>query len=406
MEDDHAAFRAEVRSFLDSHAELRTGTDADWTRGVHSDDPQVARAVLQRCREWQRTLYDNGWAAIAWPKEFGGRGGTIAEMLVFEEEAARYDVTNGFFGVSQSLVGPPIMVHGTPEQQKTYLPGLLRGEQLWCQLFSEPGAGSDLAALATRAERDGDEFVVNGQKVWTSEAHNADLGILIARTDPQAPKHQGITFFIVDMHSVGVEVRPLRQATGSSHFNEVFLSDVRIPAENVVGELNGGWAVTRTVMSSESSMIGGFGATDPANFAALLGLARSHGLTDEPVLRQELAEAWIRDQIQRHLGLRFKTYLTSGRGVPPDPSVLKNVFTHANAQRAEAALGIEGPAGTLSGGDAPEGGLWQTYVMSQFASRIGGGTNEVHRNMIAERSLGLPRDDHGDRDRPWNETAR
>jgi alkylation response protein AidB-like acyl-CoA dehydrogenase len=220
------------------------------------------------------------------------------------------------------------------------------------------------------------------------------------------PKHRGITFFIVDMHSEGIEVRPLRQATGSSHFNEVFLTDVRIPADNVVGEVNGGWAVTRTVMSSESSMIGGFGATDPANFTALLGLARSRGRTEEPLVRQGLAKAWIEDQIQRYLGLRFKTYLTSGKGVPPDPSVLKNVFTHANAHRAEVALGIEGPAGMLSGGDAPDGGLWQTYVVSQFASRIGGGTNEVHRNMIAERSLGLPREDHGDRDRPWNETAR
>ncbi len=405
-EEQYAAFRVEVRAFLDEHATLRTGTDADWSRGAVTADDAGATEFLEQCRKWQRILYEAGWAGITWPKKFGGRGGNIAEAIIFDEEAARYDVSTGFFAVAQSLVGPPLMVHGSPEQQDRYLPGLLSGDDQWCQLFSEPGAGSDLATLATRGVRDGDEFVVTGQKVWTSEAQHADLGILIARTDPDAPKHRGITFFVVDMRSPGVDVRPLRQATGQSHFNEVFLDAVRIPADNIVGELNGGWAVTRTVMSSEAGMISGFGGTNPANFRSILNVARLAGRTTDPVVRQRLAEIYSREQILRYLGLRSRTHLLGGGGTPPDPSLLKNVHTAANARKADFGLEVQGPAGMVSGSDALDDGLWQLNVLWQFASRIGGGTNEVHRNMIAERSLGLPREDHGDRTTPWRDLPR
>ena len=401
---EDAAFRAEVRAFLEAHAELKTGSDSDWSRGGVATDPAVLADYERRCREWQAVLYDAGWAGIAWPKAFGGRGGSPSQSIIFNQEARRFDVTTGFIGASQQLVGPPLMRHGSAEQQARYLGPLLRGDERWCQLFSEPGAGSDLAALATRAERDGDEWVVNGQKVWTSGAHHADFGILIARTDPDAPKHRGITFFIVDMHAPGIDVRPLVQATGLSHFNEVFLNDVRVPAANVVGEVNGGWAVARTVLASESGMIGGAGQA--STFDAVVEVARSFGRTDDPIVRQRLADVYTRERILTYLQLRMQTAIMTKRGTPPDPSVLKNSFTIALSRRVELAQDLEGAAGMLAGADAPQAGFWQMQVMGQFSSRIGGGTNEVHRTMIGERALGLPAEARDDKDVPWRETRR
>ncbi|HEY5155583.1 MAG TPA: acyl-CoA dehydrogenase family protein [Acidimicrobiales bacterium] len=401
---DDAAFRAEVRAFLEAHAVLKTGTDADWSRGGVATDPAVLADYERRCRDWQAVLYDAGWAGIAWPKAFGGRGGTPNQSIIFNQEARRFDVTTGFIGASQQLVGPPIMRHGDDDQRARYLGPLLRGDERWCQLFSEPGAGSDLAALATRAERDGDEWVLPGQKVWTSGAHHADFGILIARTDPDAPKHRGITFFIVDMRSPGIEIRPLVQATGLSHFNEVFLEEVRVPAANVVGEINGGWAVARTVLASESGMIGGAGQA--STFDAVVEVARDFGRTDDPIVRQRLADVYSRERILTFLQWRMQTAIMSKRGTPPDPSVLKNAFTSALSRRVELAHSLEGAAGMLAGADAPQSGFWQMQVMGQFSSRIGGGTNEVHRTMIGERALGLPAEARDDKDVPWRETRR
>jgi len=401
---EDAAFRAEVRAFLEAHAGLKSGTDADWSRGGVATDPAVLAAYEDRCRDWQAVLYDNGWAGIAWPKAFGGRGGTPSQSIIFNQEVRRFDVTTGFIGAAQQLVGPPIMRHGNEQQQARYLGPLLRGDERWCQLFSEPGAGSDLAALSTRAERDGDEWVVTGQKVWTSGAHHADFGILIARTDPDAPKHRGISFFIVDMRSPGIEVRPLVQATGLSHFNEVFLNEVRVPAANLVGELNGGWAVTRTVLASESGMIGGAGQA--STFDSVVAVARAFGRTEDPIVRQRLADVFTRERILTFLQLRMQTAIMTKRGTPPDPSVLKNAFTSALSLRVELAQDLEGAAGMLAGVDAPQAGFWQMQVMGQFSSRIGGGTNEVHRTMLGERALGLPAEARDDKDVPWRETRR
>jgi alkylation response protein AidB-like acyl-CoA dehydrogenase len=398
---EEAAFRAEVRAFLESQAAPKTGTDADWSRGGMSTDPSETAVYLERCRAWQRTLYDNGWAGITWPKEFGGRGGTPAESIIFNQEASLFDVTTGFIGAAQQLVGPPILHFGTDEQKKRYIPPMLRGEEMWCQLFSEPGAGSDLSALATRAVRDGDEFVVNGQKVWTSEAQHADYGILLTRTDPDAPKHKGITFFVVDMKSDGIDIRPLVQATGLSHFNEVFLDDVRIPAENVIGEVDGGWAAARATLASEAGMIGGAGQT--STFVALLALARECGRTGDPLVRQALADVYARERILKFHGMRMQTAVIHKKGIPPDPSVMKNFFAQSLSQRVELALTIEGADGMLAAGDAIQDGFWQKQCMAQFASRIGGGTSEVHRNMIGERALGLPPEPRADKDVPWKD---
>ena len=398
------AFRTEVRAFLEAHAMPKTGTDADWSRGASAMGEAAQLEHLRRCKEWQATLYDNGWAGIAWPKAFGGRGATPSESIIFGQEAKRFDVTTGFVGASQQLVGPALMRHGSRDQQERYLGPLLRGDELWCQLFSEPGAGSDLATLATRAELDGDEWVVNGQKVWTSEAHHADFGILIARTDPDVPKHRGITFFVVDMRTPGIDIRPLVQATGLSHFNEVFLTDVRIPAANVVGEVHGGWAVARTVLSSESGMISGAGQT--STFDAVLELARACGRTDDPIVRQQLAEVFTRERILTFLQWRMQTAIMHKRGTPPDPSVLKNFFTQSLSKRVELAVNLEGAGGMLADDSAIQDGFWQKQCMAQFSSRIGGGTNEVHRNMIAERALGLPREAQLDKDLPWRDTVK
>ncbi len=401
---DEAAFRAEARAFLETHASPRTGTDADWSRGNLSEDNDAAAVFVRRTQEWQATLYDNGWAGIAWPKVFGGRGGTPAHSIIFNQELANFDATAGFIGAAQQLVGPPIMRHGSPEQQARYLGPLLRGDEMWCQLFSEPGAGSDLAALSTRAVRDGDEWVVDGQKVWTSSAQHADFGILLARTDPDAPKHKGITFFILDMRTPGVDIRPLVQATGLSHFSEVFLSEVRIPAENVVGEVNGGWAVARTTLASEAGMIGGAGQT--STFDAIVSLARELDRTDEPMVRQALADVYTRERILKFLGMRMQTAIMHKRGTPPDPSVLKNFFTQSLSKRVELAVALEGAGGMLADADAIQDGFWQKQCMAQFSSRIGGGTNEVHRNMIGERALGLPAEPRTDKDQPWRESTR
>ncbi len=399
-----ASFRVQVREFLDANAEPRRGDDRDWSRNGAATDPDVAEDYRRRCREWQRLLHDEGWAGLTWPTQFGGRGMTPAHQIVFNQELARYDATAGFITAAQALVGPTLMRHGSPEQQQRHLEPLLSGEEAWCQLFSEPGAGSDLSALATRAVRDGDEWVVTGQKVWTSSAQHADYGILIARTDPEVPKHDGLTFFIVDMRAEGVDVRPLVQAQGVAHFNEVFLSEVRLPDDAVVGEVGGGWAVARTTLRSESSMISGVGLA--SNFAAVLSTARRVGRTDDPVVRQELARVFSNESILRWMGWRSQTAVMTGRReLALHGSLLKNFFTRSLAHRVDLAVELEGAEGMLWE-DAEGEGFWQYQCLNQFASRIGGGTEEVHRNNLGEQALGLPREPAVDRDVAWNRTTR
>jgi acyl-CoA dehydrogenase len=406
-----AAFRAEVRAFLDEHAELRRGDDSDWSRHGASTDEEVATDYRRRCREWQQLLHREGWAGITWPTAFGGRGGTPAQQVVFNQELARYDATAGFITAAQALVGPTLMRHGSPEQQARHLGPLLSGAEWWCQLFSEPGAGSDLASLSTRAVLSegtgadgGDEWVVDGQKVWTSNAQYADFGILVARTDPEVPKHEGLTFFILDMSSEGVEVRPLVQAQGVAHFNEVFLTEVRIPAANVVGEVGDGWRVARTTLRSESSMISGAGQATP--FTAVLDLARRRGLTDDPVVRQRLAGVYTDELVLRWMGWRSQTAVMQGRhDLALHGSLLKNFFTRSFRRKVELAVDVEGAEGLLWD-DAEGSGFWQYQFLNQFASRIGGGTDEVHRNNLGEQVLGLPREPSADRDLPWSQTTR
>ena len=362
------AFRAEARAWLEANAPPRQRV-------------AEGRDHFDRCRAWQRTLFDGGWAGVAWPAEFGGRAGTPWQALVFAQEQVRVGATSGFLASTIGMVGPLLMEHGTQEQRGRFLRPLLRADEAWCQMFSEPGAGSDLAGLATRAERDGDEFVVNGQKVWTSSAQFCDWAILLARTNRDAPKHHGITFFLVDLRTPGIDIRPLRQITGTAHFNEVFLTDVRIPAANIVGALDSGWGPARTVLAHEATVIGTSSGVDDAG--ALISLARELHLARGPVVRQQLAQVFIRERVLQYMQDRVLASVRDRRQSPVDGSVLKLFWSEARAERAEVGVDLLGPAGALEG-------VWPTSLLNRFWATIGGGTSEVHRTMIGERVLGLP----------------
>ena len=392
---EEAAFRAEARAFLEQdhvrelarHAALRGEEDqAEWA---------------ERAKKWQAFLSDAGWACITWPEEHGGRGGTPAQAAIFAEECARIGGSVNAFAVGIAMAGPTIIAHGTEAQRARFLPPLARGDEVWCQLFSEPGAGSDLAGLSTRAVRDGDEWVVNGQKVWTSGAHYSDWGILLARTDLGAPKHRGITYFLLDMHSEGIEVRPLRQMTGSAHFSEVFFTDVRVPHANVLGEVDAGWGVAMTTLANERTFMGGNARALGAR--QLVELARAHGVDQDPVVRQRLAAAHTRAEIARYLSMRIRT--ATSQGLPPGPtaSVAKLAAAWNLKHNGELALAIQGTHGMLIDDDAPLGGAWQESFLGAPSIRIAGGSDEVQRNVIGERVLGLPGEPRVDKDVPFRE---
>ncbi|HET7719692.1 MAG TPA: acyl-CoA dehydrogenase family protein, partial [Acidimicrobiales bacterium] len=398
---EEAAYRVEARAWLEGHARRRTDDENSLARFLRRGDSE---AHVKACKEWQRTLYDNGWAGITWPEEYGGRGGKALQQAVFNQEQAKFDVSTGVFAVGIGMVGPTLIAHGTEEQKKRFLDPMLRGDEVWCQLFSEPGAGSDLAGLSTRAVRDGDEWVVNGQKVWNSGAHYSDWGILLARTNLEAPKHKGITFFVVDMTTPGIDVRPLRQINGAAHFNEVFLTDVRIPAENVVGEVDGGWGVAHTTLANERTLIGGGhggpGAREIARFA------RSVGRAGDPVVRQGIAAAFARQEILKYLGYRTFTALSQGRLPGPEASVMKLGMSQHVTLTGDLVLAVSGAHGMLIGDDAPAEGLWQQQFLNQFTIKIGGGTDQIQRNVMGERVLGLPPEPRTDKDVPFNQLGR
>jgi alkylation response protein AidB-like acyl-CoA dehydrogenase len=397
-------FRARAREFLDVHAPAK-GSPEDFSQGYYSEDPEAERAYIARNQWWQGLLAEHGWACLTWPKEFGGQGLTSLHARVFAQESARYGVSTGAFSVGIGMFGPTMIAHGTPEQQARFLPGLLHGRDIWCQLFSEPGAGSDLAGLRTRAERDGDELVVNGQKVWNSGAHLSQWGILLARTDWDVPKHKGITYLLVDMRTPGVECRPLKQITGSAHFNEVFLTDVRIPVANVLGAVNDGWRVAQTTLANERTMIGGSGGGAGGSFKQLVQLAQERGAAADPVVRQGIAEAYTRGEILRYLGLKVQQALMAGRQPGPEASIMKILIGQHLERTAVLALSMEGAAAALVKRDAPVGGIWQNQLLSHYAVKFGGGTEQIQRNVIGERVLGLPGDIRVDKDGPFREVA-
>jgi len=388
---EEAAFRAEARAWLEDHAVPRGDPD-DWSEGFF-DSAMDNDELMKRSAEWQRTLWDAGWAGISYPKDWYGRGGSIMQEVIFAQEMSHFGVSVGAFMVSHNMVGPAILAFGTDEQRHRFIPAMLRGDEMWAQLFSEPGAGSDLAGLTTRAVRDGDHFVVNGQKVWTSNAETSQWGILLARTDPDASKHRGISYFLVDMATPGIEIRPLRQMTGESHFSEVFLTDVEIPVDGVLGgpdQLGQGWPAAIHTLANERAMIGG--GSHMTDLDALIELAGERGLRSDPVVRQELAAAHARTQILTYLGYRAQTAMSNGRAPGPETSIMKLFMAGHLRRMGSLGKAIQGADGMLNGTDADGSNLLTWRFLHAAAISIAGGTNEVQRSIIGERVLGLPRD--------------
>jgi alkylation response protein AidB-like acyl-CoA dehydrogenase len=388
---EDAVFRAEARAWLADHA-VPKGHPDDISRGFF--DPRADWDRLEaRARQWQRRLFDGGWAGISYPKEYGGRGGTTMQELVFAQEVRGTGEHAGIFAVAHTMVGPAILAFGTQAQQERFVEPMLRGDDVWCQLFSEPGAGSDLASLSCRAVRDGDEWVVTGQKVWTSSADRSQWGILLARTDPTAEKHAGITCFLLDMATPGIEIRPLRQMTGEAHFGEVFLDEVRIPAELVLGGDDGvgqGWPAAVHTLANERHMIGAAPVDDDVE--GLIAVAHRAGRLADPVVRQGIARAHTATQLLRWFGYRIETALARGEPPGPETSVVKLLYGAHLRQASELGKDLLGAEGLLDG----EPGSWSGYFGYRFVwaphAGIAGGTNEVQRTIVGERVLGLPRE--------------
>jgi alkylation response protein AidB-like acyl-CoA dehydrogenase len=385
-----AAFRAEARGFLEAHK------PAKWQHPF--DDDVDEEALLSGSKAWQRTLYENGWGAILWPKDFGGRGLGPIEAIVWNQELVRLGLGESIFVVGTAMAGPTIIAHGTPEQKSRYLEPLARGDEIWCQLFSEPGAGSDLAALSARAVRDGDDWVVSGQKTWCSGAHYSDFGILLTRSDPSVPKHAGITYFLLDMHAPGIEIRPLRQMSGGSHFNDVFLNEVRIPDANRLAPVGQGWGAAMTTLLNERMALGGTGGF--FSFDELAAHARANIERLDGVTRDQLARLYTWNKTLDLLNARVVTKL--GRGVIPDAesSVMKLALGRILTLGGELGLRLAGPDALLRRGH------WQHQFLTAPSMHIAGGTDEIQKNVVAERVLGLPREPRSDRDVPFDKIPR
>lgn len=395
-----AAFRAESLAFVEAHAKPFVEDALGDERSIFITDHDVEARYVKRCCDWQSVKYDHGWAGITWPKEYGGRGGTGFQEAIFRQEEAKFISASGVFAVGLGMAGPTLMVHGTDAQKDRFLKPMLRGEEVWCQLFSEPNAGSDLGGLATSAVRDGDEWIVNGQKVWNSGAHYSDWGILLTRTNLDASKHRGITYFLVDMRSPGIDVRPLRQITGAAHFNEVFLTDVRIPHENIIGQIDAGWGPMMTTLSNERTLIGG---ATRGGFTEIADLARRTGAHRSPVLRQQLARSYSRSEILKFLGYRVRTAAARGVAPGPESSIMKLLVSEHMSGQGDLVLAMQGAGGMLAAADALDGGRWQMEFLGQWSSKIGGGTDEIQRNTIGEKVLALPPEPRVDKNIPFRD---
>lgn len=398
---EDAAFRAEARAWLEEHAPAHATPDPGNRAALGS------AAWREQAMAWQAVLVGGGWAAITWPKAYGGRDGTAKQQKIFNAELRHFDVPRGLdASIAMGMVAPTILAHGTEAQKARFLLPLLLGEEQWCQLFSEPGAGSDLAGITCRAERDGDEWIVNGQKVWTSSAHESEFGILLARTDADQPKHRGISYFLIEMDQPGVDIRPLRQMTGDAEFNEVFLTDARVPHDMLVGELNGGWAVAMTTLANERVLMGGLSSGFGGGRNPLVELAHAHGAAGDPVVRRQVTDMYIRGEVLRYLGLRLQGAAQRGRPPGPESSVMKLMMGENAKRTSGVALAIQGSAGALVGEDAPSNGSWQHNFLRAPSVRIAGGSDQIQRNVIGERVLGLPAEPRVDKDVPFRDVLK
>ena len=383
------AFRQQLRSWLEEHPPDRY-------------DPDTFEIINQEERfqikfDWQKKLHGAGWVGIHWPEEYGGRGATVMEQTIYQQEMARVRAPGLANPLGISLVGPTLMHWGTDEQKKRYVPKILSAEELWCQGYSEPGAGSDLASLQTRAVDDGDDFVVNGQKVWTSFAHKAHYCILVVRTDPDAPKHKGLSYLLVDMHSPGVTVRPLVQISGDAEFNEVFFEDVRVPKANMVGERNNGWQVAITTLMFERASFGMVYNLEPMldKLKAVIKEMEVNGQPagDDPDVRQKMAAFHVETQALKFNGYRQLTQQLRGNPPGPEGSIGKLAGSELYIRMAHFAMELLGPYSQCALGERRgiDNGFWARRALGSRLYTIAGGTSEIMRNIVGERVLQLPK---------------
>jgi acyl-CoA dehydrogenase len=407
------AFTAEVTDFLDARVPRRETEEKPFVWGEGDDDvslfeevaPEVEAERLTEAKAWRAARFDAGLGWISGPAAYGGRELPGAYERIYASLESKYRVpAQSFFGIGLGMVAPTILAHATDEVRAAYLAGMYRGDIVGCQLFSEPGAGSDLASIQARADRDGDEWILNGQKVWTSGAHYADIGEIICRTDADLPKHKGLTGFVVDMRAPGVEVRPLRQMTGGASFNEVFFTDVRVPDSHRLGDVNQGWTVALTTLMNERASIGaGSGAgTGLADVSRLAELCRHFGIDGDPLVRQRLMEVYIGFQVSRLTNQRALARIKRGELPGPEMSIAKLSLTNNLWRAATFATDVLGPRAVA---DAGEWGTfaWQKLLCGVPGMKVAGGTDEIMKNIIGERVLGLPKDPGIDSTTPFRD---
>lgn len=399
---EEAAFRKECHDWLAANAKLKG--DVNQKRAASS---QTVEEHVARAKEWQAKKAAAGYAQITWPKEWGGRGGSAIQSVIYSQEESKFALPSGVFEIGLGMCVPTVMAYADPDTCKRFVGPALRGEEIWCQLFSEPAAGSDVAGIRTKAEKDGDEWVINGQKVWTSGAHFCDYGIIITRTDPNVPKHKGLTMFWIDMKDPGVDVRPIKQMSGDANFNEVFFTDVRVKDSQRLGPVGEGWksAIT-TLMNERLAVGGGAGAGD---YTELLALARNTEMEDGPAISQSSVRERIADWYVESQGLkltRFRTITALSKGTAPGPeaSIGKIVSAPKMQDLAAFAMDLEDMGGIITDREiAPLNGGFQAQWFGAAGYRIAGGTDEILRNIVAERVLGLPQDIRVDKDVAYNE---
>ena len=390
---EESRFREEASSWLADNAP--------------TDDAFRALSPLEQAKIWQKRKYDAGWACIGWAPEFGGRGASAIEEVIWRQEESKYDLPATFFLIGQGMIGPTLMAWASDEDKARFLPPLASGEEVWCQLFSEPAGGSDLAALRTRAERDGDDWVINGQKIWTSGAHYSDYGVIVVRTDPTVPKHKGLSYFYTDMKAPGVEIKPIKQLTGDSDFNEVYFTDVRVSDSQRLGEVGQGWQVSLTTLMNERAAIGGsFGQIDVSlamSVAAEVEIDGRPALEDAAV-RTRIADWYVQEAGLKYTGYRSLTALSRGALPGPENSIGKLVGAPKMQAMSSYLMDLLGASGAIADEAlAVKAGIIQRAYMGAPGLRIAGGTDEIMANIIAERVLGLPQEPRLDKGIPFNE---
>ncbi len=398
-----AAFRAEARAWINANAPKEL--EAELSQPTVGRIQLKGKDILVESKKWQKKKAEAGWACLHWPKEYGGRGASPIERVIWQQEEGIYGKLEGVFLIGQGMCGPTVMAFGSEADKAKYLPKLASGEHIWCQLFSEPSAGSDVAGLRTRAEKKGDDWIINGQKVWTTGAHFSDYGIVITRTDPTQPKHKGLTMFFLDMKTPGVEVKPIKQANGQAEFNEVYFTDVKIPDSQRLGAVNDGWNVSLTTLMNERMSIGARQSTGfPELFAFCSNLMLEDGLAiDDKNVRSKLASWAVKANGLKYTSYRSISALSRGDRPGPENSIGKLVAGTMLQDIAMFAMDLQGAAGVLSDADSVAvAGQFQSILLRSPSDRIAGGTDEILRNIIAERVLGLPGDIRVDKDVPFN----